>query len=140
MHGLWPEHSQDPVSDKWLLDIEQQFASKHVTDFFAVREPLTESHRGHQVFEDIINPARNLKINLDKYWAHDWKDDHMPNVDLWRHEYQKHGSCMPKKWTSCFNDVIDETMTNGAGHINTYFAYFLCLLAIHTKDLPFVET
>lgn len=125
IHGLWPENAQDPVEDHWLDHIEDEFNKIKVEQYCSISSNI------NSIIADNLKTL-NLRSNLDLYWAHDWRDDHKPNVELWRHEFINHGCRMPRDWTDIFGK--HHQRSDNLDDINDYFCSGLSLFLEATKD------
>ena len=90
IHGLWYDGGDDSRADEPVLKASEQWSNSII--------PILESTQMNPQPPHSSKDAKSLKEFMDLLWAHDWKNDHMPNIDLWHHEWKFHGAYMPNPW------------------------------------------
>lgn len=124
IHGLWPDMDVHPAyAEEW---------SDKILDTLKNNELITYV----DVEGNILKPDGYIFSVLSTFWAHDWLNDHMPNEELWRHEFNKHGSRMPDTWVDVFGK--SHQRSNIDYDIPLYFSYGLSLFdKYHSHVTPF---
>lgn len=103
IHGLWPERPVNPNCADW------------------------QESELNDLQKDLLDNGINLKDYLSQVWESDLNKD---NVSFWKHEYQKHGKCMPEPWYD-LKDQMYEQICN--------YHYLKLVLLLYYKHIAQLE-